>query len=167
MINARNTMLKIGKIINKVFIALGALLLVLGIVGFVLTAVLDDTNYLIDAAGDLFGNGFWMLLSNIVALCLINKFDGIVNNGQDNVIKGSILIIVIGVISWNPFYILAGIFGIVAKDDINKANAAKPADEAEAPAEEDAFAGEAEAEPVAEAEVVEEAPAEEEKKDEE
>ena len=117
----------------------------------------------------MLGNGIWMLISNIVALCLINKFDGIVNNGQDNVIKGSVLIIVIGVISWNPFYILAGIFGIVAKDDINKANAAKPADEAETPVEEDAFAGEAEAEPVAEAEVVEEVPAEieEEKKDEE
>ena len=122
MRNAREIMMKIGRIVNIVFIALGALLMVLGIVGIVLGALSDgDTQIaLASSGGDLLGNGIWMLIMNIVSIILIPKANAIVFNGQDNVIKGSVFIIIIGVVAWNPFYILAGIFGIIVKDEINK-----------------------------------------------
>ena len=165
MRNAKDIMIKIGRIINFVLLGLGGLLIILGIVGFVLAAA-DSDSSLADSAGNSLGYGIWLIIANVVALIIIKKAEAIIFNGQDNVIKGSVIEIVIGVLSNNPFYILSGIFAIIIKDDINKESQAKPADETEAPAEEDAFAGEAEP---AEAEVVEEVPAEveEEKKDEE
>ena len=167
MRNAKDIMIKIGRIINFVLLGLGGLLIILGIVGFVLAAA-DSDSSLADSAGNSLGYGIWLIIANVVALIIIKKAEAIIFNGQDNVIKGSVIEIVIGVLSNNPFYILSGIFAIIIKDDINKESQAKAADAEEAPAEEDAFAGEAEAEP-AEAEVVEEVPAEveEEKKDEE
>ena len=122
MRNARETMMKIGRIWNIVFIAVGALCFVLGIVGVVLGAISDgDTQIALAASGgDLLGWGIWTLIANIVAIILIPKANAIVFNGQDNVIKGSVFIIIIGVVAWNPFYILAGIFGIIVKDEINK-----------------------------------------------
>ena len=57
MVEARKTLIKIGKIVNKVLIALGAVLFVLGIIGFIVYAVVDDSNYLAGAASDLLGNG--------------------------------------------------------------------------------------------------------------
>ena len=167
MRNAKDIMIKIGRIINFVLLGLGGLLIILGIVGFVLAAA-DSDSSLADSAGNSLGYGIWLIIANVVALIIIKKAEAIIFNGQDNVIKGSVIEIVIGVLSNNPFYILSGIFAIIIKDDINKESQAKPADAEEAPAEEDAFAGEAEAEP-AEAELVEEVPAEveEEKKDEE
>ncbi|MBO4695640.1 MAG: hypothetical protein J5656_06995 [Clostridia bacterium] len=168
MVEARKTLIKIGKIINKVLIALGALLFVLGIIGFIVYAVVDDANYLAISAGDFLGNGIWMLIFNIVALSLINRFEAMVNNGQDNVIKGNVFILIIGVLSWNPLYIIAAIFGFIVKDDINKANQKKEesADEQEAVVVDEAPA-EAEVEATAEEEPFAEAEAEEEKKDEE
>ena len=122
MRNAREIMMKIGRIVNIVFIALGALLMILGIVGIVLGALSDGDQQiaLATSGGDLLGNGIWMLILNIVSIILIPKANAIVFNGQDNVIKGSVFIIIIAVLAWNPFYILAGIFGIIVKDEINK-----------------------------------------------
>ena len=167
MRNAKDIMIKIGRIVNIILLCLGGLLFILGIVGFILAAA-DSDSSLADSAGNSLGYGIWLIIANVVALIIIKKAEAIIFNGQDNVIKGSVIEIVIGVLSNNPFYILSGIFAIIIKDDINKESQAKAADAEEAPAEEDAFAGEAEAEP-AEAELVEEVPAEveEEKKDEE
>lgn len=164
MRNARDLMIKIGKIVNIILLCLGGLLLILGIVGFVLAAA-DSNVALADSAGSSLGYGIYLIIANVIALIVIKSAEKIIFNGQDNVIKGGVIEIILGVISNNPFYILAGIFSIVIKDEINKEAQAKPAEEVEAPAE-DAFAGEAEAEPVAEA-VAEAEVVEEEKKDEE
>ena len=170
MRNAKDIMIKIGRIVNFVLLGLGVLLFVIGAVGVGLEAAGIDNALVVDAASRL-GYGIWLIIANVIALVIIKKAEAIIFNGQDNVIKGSVIEIIIGVISNNPFYILSGIFAIIIKDDINKESQAKAADAEEAPVAEDAFAGEAEAEaePVAEAEVVEEVPAEieEEKKDEE
>ena len=162
MRNARDLMIKIGKIVNIILLCLGGLLLILGIVGFVLAAA-DSNVALADSAGSTLGYGIYLIIANVIALIVINSAEKIIFNGQDNVIKGGIIEIILGVISNNPLYIIAGIFSIILKDEINKEGAQQPA-EAEEAKEEDAFAGEAEAtaEEPAEAEVVEE-----EKKDEE
>ncbi len=164
MRNARDLMIKIGRIVNIILLCLGGLLLILGIVGFVLAAA-DSNVALADSAGSTLGYGIWLIIANVVALIVIKTAEKIIFNGQDNVIKGGVIEIVLGVLSNNPLYILAGIFSIILKDEINKEGAQQPA-EAEEAKEEDAFAGEVEAEATveepAEAEVVEE-----EKKDEE
>ena len=164
MRNARDLMIKIGRIVNIILLCLGGLLFILGIVGFILAAA-DSNASLADSAGSTLGYGIWLIIANVVALIVIKVAEKIIFNGQDNVIKGGVIEIILGVLSNNPLYILAGIFSIILKDEINKEAAEKPADAEEAK-EEDAFAGEVEAEATveepAEAEVVEE-----EKKDEE
>ena len=164
MRNARDLMIKIGRIVNIILLCLGGLLFILGIVGFILAAA-DSNASLADSAGSTLGYGIWLIIANVVALIVIKVAEKIIFNGQDNVIKGGVIEIILGVLSNNPLYILAGIFSIILKDEINKEAAEKPADAEEAK-EEDAFAGEVEAEAIveepAEAEVVEE-----EKKDEE
>ena len=164
MRNARDLMIKIGRIVNIILLCLGGLLLILGIVGFVLAAA-DSNVALADSAGSSLGYGIYLIIANVIALIVINSAEKIIFNGQDNVIKGGVIEIILGVISNNPLYIIAGIFSIILKDEINKEGAQQPA-EAEEAKEEDAFAGEVEAEATAEepaeAEVVEE-----EKKDEE
>ena len=168
MRNARDLMIKIGRIVNIILLCLGGLLFILGIVGFVLAAA-DSNVALADSAGSTLGYGIWLIIANVVALIVIKIAEKIIFNGQDNVIKGGVIEIILGVLSNNPLYILAGIFSIILKDEINKEGAQQPA-EAEEAKEEDAFAGEAEAEVEAEATVEEPAEAEvveEEKKDEE
>lgn len=166
MRNARDLMIKIGKIVNIILLCLGGLLLILGIVGFVLAAA-DSNVALADSAGSSLGYGIYLIIANVIALIVINSAEKIIFNGQDNVIKGGIIEIILGVISNNPLYIIAGIFSIILKDEINKEGAQQPA-EAEEAKEEDAFAGEVEAEAEATAEEPAEAEVvEEEKKDEE
>jgi len=155
MRNARDLMVKIGKIFIFVFLGLGALLFVLGLVGM----FVDD----FAAGSGALGYGIWLLISNLVCLFVIGKAEEIIFNGQDNVIKGSVIEIVLGFLSNNPFFILSGIFSIIIKDDIDaegKKKAEAPAEEQEAVVVDEAPAAEAEVE----AEPFEEA---EEKKDEE
>ena len=159
-------MIKIGKIVNIILLCLGGLLLILGIVGFILAAA-DSNVALADSAGSTLGYGIYLIIANVIALIVINSAEKIIFNGQDNVIKGGVIEIILGVISNNPLYIIAGIFSIILKDEINKEGAQQPA-EAEEAKEEDAFAGEVEAEAEATAEEPAEAEVvEEEKKDEE
>ena len=149
MRNARDLMVKIGKIFIFVFLGLGALLFVLGLVGM----FVDD---FVAGSGAL-GYGIWLLITNLVCLFVIGKAEEIIFNGQDNVIKGSVIEIVLGFLSNNPFFILSGIFSIIIKDDIDaegKKKAEAPADEQEAVVVDEAPAAEAavEAEPFEEAE---------------
>lgn len=162
MRNARDLMVKIGKIVNYVLLGLGALLFVLGIVGLVL-AGMDSDVALASSGGSCLGYGIWLLIANLVTLFIVGKAEEMIFNGQDNVIKGSVIEIIMGVLSNNPFFILSGIFSIIIKDDINaesKKKAEATTDEQEAVVVDEAPA-EVEAEPFEEAE------AEEEKKDEE
>lgn len=155
MRNARDLMVKIGKIFIYIFLGLGALLFVLGILGMVLDGL--------DTGAGALGYGIWLLITNLVCLFVIGKAEEMIFNGQDNVIKGSVIEIILGVLSNNPFFILSGIFSIIIKDDIDaegKKKAEAPAEEQEAVVVDEAPAAEAEVE----AEPFEEA---EEKKDEE
>lgn len=155
MRNARDLMVKIGKIFIYIFLGLSALLFVLGILGMVLDGL--------DTGAGALGYGIWLLITNLVCLFVIGKAEEMIFNGQDNVIKGSVIEIILGVLSNNPFFILSGIFSIIIKDDIDaegKKKAEAPAEEQEAVVVDEAPAAEAEVE----AEPFEEA---EEKKDEE
>ena len=168
MRNARDLMVKIGKIVNYVLLGLGALLFVLGIVGLILGAA-DSDSALAGSGGNCLGYGIWLLIANLVTLFIIGKAEEMIFNGQDNVIKGSVIEIIMGVLSNNPFFILSGIFSIIIKDDINaesKKKAEATTDEQEAVVVDEAPA-EAEVEATAEDEPFAEAEAEEEKKDEE
>lgn len=169
MRNARDLMVKIGRIVNIILLCLGGLLLILGIVGFILAAA-DSNAALADSAGSTLGYGIWLIIANVVAIIIINIAERVIFNGQDNVIKGGVIEIILGVLSNNPLYILAGIFSIILKDEINKEATEKPAEPVKEAKDDDAFAGEAEAEVEVEATAEEPAEAEvveEEKKDEE
>ncbi len=119
MRNARDIMFKIGKIVNYVLIGLGALFFILGIVGLILGAA-DSESALVASGGSLLGYGIVLLITNLVVLFLAGKANDIIFNGQDNVIKGSVFLIILGVVSENIFFILAGIFSILCKDEIDK-----------------------------------------------
>ena len=72
MRNARDLMVKIGKIVNYVLLGLGALLFVLGIVGLILGAA-DSDSALAGSGGSCLGYGIWLLIANLVTLFIIGK----------------------------------------------------------------------------------------------
>lgn len=110
MKNASKTMYRIGRLFNFIFLGLGALLFVLGLI---IIIAADD------AEGKATGTsclsiGVFYLVTAIIALILSGKALRAIGDGKENR-KPHIIMIVIGAISSDIFYLLGGIFGIIAE----------------------------------------------------
>lgn len=126
MKNASEIMYKIGKIINIVLIPLSAFLIILGVILGAMGAVTassstDLTQEEIQAAIALSSSGismavvfFFILIFEIVSLIVCTKKKQEIDNGSDEVAP-RVFLIVFGVIADNIFYVLAGIFSLVAR----------------------------------------------------
>lgn len=126
MKNTSNTMFKIGKIINIILIPLCALLVILGLIlaimGF-LAAVVAERDGGVDPgdAASLAGSGLFLifyflflLVFSIVSLIVCGKKHTEIENGS-NEIAPRVFLIVFGALGDNIFYILAGIFSLIAR----------------------------------------------------
>ena len=122
MKNASQIMYKIGKIINIVVIVIFAILIVVNIVTLGAAAAVDgDVEAKAVAIGAAVGGmvtSIIFLALAIVALVVANKAINAIGDGQENR-KPHIICIVMGAISENPFYILGGIFGLIAESQEN------------------------------------------------
>lgn len=126
MKNASKTMFNVGHIVTIIYLILGALLAVIGIVFLIvglstLAIAAGDAEAeaaaaaALGAAGGLIGLGLYFVITSIVCLVLIGKAKRELADESKSNKKPFIVTIVVGAIASNPFYILGGIFGLIAE----------------------------------------------------
>ena len=120
MKNASKTMFNIGNIVTIIYLALGALLFLIGlimaIVGGAMAAGGEEAGVGIAASGGtLIGWGLYFLITSIICLIVVGKAKKELADESKSNKKPFIITIVMGAIASNPFYILAGIFGLIAE----------------------------------------------------
>jgi hypothetical protein len=112
MKHSSNLMYNIGRIFTIVEIILGAILIPLGILLVVLNVVVEDFNYAGGATA--MGYGIWLLVAGILCLVFVSKAKKELADENNQNKTPFIITIVFGAIAGNVFYVLAGIFGLIA-----------------------------------------------------
>ncbi len=126
MKNASKTMFNVGHIVTIISLILGALLAVIGIVFLIvglgtLAVAAGDAEAEAAAAaatgagGGLIGWGLYFVITSIICLVLVGKAKRELADESKSNKKPFIITIVVGAIASNPFYILGGIFGLIAE----------------------------------------------------
>ena len=125
MRNTSNTMFKIGKIINIILIPLCAIMVLVGLIlaglGIAATVLSGTGDIPVESAALLLAYGFFflfygifLLVFSIISLAVCSKKHTAIENG-DNGVAPRVFLIVFGVLGDNIFYILAGIFSLIAR----------------------------------------------------
>lgn len=123
MKNASEIMYKVGKIINIILIPLSALMLIIGFIALGVAGMGAATGEgeiapavasLAASSGFLIGYGIVLLVVSIVSLIICSKKHANIATGS-NEVSDRVFLIVFGVVGDNIFYILAGIFSLVAR----------------------------------------------------
>lgn len=133
MKKASETMFRIGNIFTILYLILGALLMLIGIIvcvvgGIGVAAAQDDAAAaaaaaLLGSGGGCIGWGIYFLVTSIVCLILVKKAQRELADESTQNRKPFIVTIVCGAIASNVFYVLAGIFGLIAEGQQGQAKA--------------------------------------------
>ena len=121
MKNNTPKMFRYGNIVNLIYLILSILMLVLGFIAMIV-GVVDDIQDTINTGAKAFGYGVHLLAAVILCNIFVKKAQKQVEEDYYRSLAPFINAIVFGVISFNPFYVIAGIFGIV----VNGQNKNKP-----------------------------------------
>jgi len=132
MKNASNKMYNIGRIFTIIELILGAIFIPLGILLLVLVTLIEDFNYA--GAGSFIGYGVFFIVGAILCLIFVGKAKKELANEESRNKVPFIITIVFGAVAGNVFYVLAGIFGLIA--DGQQGNKEEPKPVEEKPAEE-------------------------------
>lgn len=114
-------MFRYGNIVNLIYLILSILMLVIGFIAMIV-GVVDDNQDTINTGAKAFGYGVHLLAAVILCNIFVKKAQKQVEEDYYRSLAPFINAIVFGVISFNPFYVIAGIFGIV----VNGQNKNKP-----------------------------------------
>ena len=132
MKNASEIMYKIGKIINIVMIPVSVLLLVVGAVLIATTPVSDQMTpeevEKIYSASTCIGYGVYFLITSVLSIIICPMKHKEIANGSTE-IAPRVFLIVFGAIADNIFYVLAGIFGLVARSQELNSNSSNTSSE--------------------------------------
>ena len=134
MKNSSNTMYNIGRIFTIIELILGPIFFLLGLIFAIVAGVVEDAAQLAAPAGTLIGYGIWFLVGGNLCLVFVGKAKRELQNENNKNLTPFILTIVFGAIAGNVFYVLAGIFGIVAESQQGQKE--EPKEVEEKPAEE-------------------------------
>ena len=126
MKKASKIMFKIGNIFTFIYLALGVILFIVGIVGVVggaaaLAAAAGDQTAEAAAAAAIGSGtscivlGIYFIVTSIVCLIVVRKAQRELADESKANRKPFIITIVVGAIASNYFYVLAGIFGLIAE----------------------------------------------------
>lgn len=147
MKNTSKTMYRVGRIVNVLLLIAGVLLTLLGlicvIIGAAGEAIGDGTGEqelsdavagLVAAGSSCLGYGIFLFVGAILAFIFVGKAMRELANEQSHNKMPYILTIIFGAIGENVFFVLAGIFGIIAESQEAKQQNenvidAKPADD--------------------------------------
>ena len=129
MKNTSNTMYRIGKIFTIIELVLGAVLFVVGLIVIIVGSVQDPRDVAaVKAGGSCLGWGIYFLVVSILALIFVGQAQKELEDESTRNNSPFILTIVFGAIAQNPFYVLAGIFGLIAESQQGQ-QAGEPKDE--------------------------------------
>ena len=132
MKNTSRIMYNVGNIVNIVYLGLGALLTLLGII-FIIVGSFSSDPTIIASASSLLGWGIYFLVTSILCLVFVGKAKRELADESTKNNTPFIITIVFGAIASNPFYVLAGIFGLIAESQQGNQ---QPKEVEEKPAEE-------------------------------
>ena len=122
MKNNTPKMFRYGNIVNLIYLILSILMLVIGFIAMIV-GVVDDNQGTINDGASCFGYGIHLLAATILCnIFVIKKAEKQVEENFYGSLAPYINAIVFGAISFNPFYVIAGIFGLV----LNGQNKNKP-----------------------------------------
>ena len=121
MKNNTPKMFRYGNIVNLIYLILSILMLVIGFIAMIV-GVVDDNQDTINTGAKAFGYGVHLLAAVILCNIFVKKAQKQVEEDYYRSLAPFINAIVFGVISFNPFYVIAGIFGLV----LNGQNKNKP-----------------------------------------
>ena len=132
MKDASRRMYNIGNIVNIISLALFPLLFLVAILLLIIGGV-GDYPSAVDAGWKLFGYSIYWTIIAILCFIFVGKAKKELQDESSKNFAPYIITIVFGALSWfNVFYVLAGIFGIIAESQQgNNANTveAKPVEE--------------------------------------
>lgn len=115
MQNASNTMYRIGRIFTIIELVLGPIFFVIGLIVLIVGSVQDPQDAaLMGSGGTLIGWGIYFIIVSILQLIFVSKAQKELANRDNRNPTPFILTIVFGAIAQNVFYVLAGIFGLIA-----------------------------------------------------
>ena len=115
MKNTSNTMYNIGRIFTIIEIILGPIFFLLGLIFVIIAgAIPEEAAALAGPGGTLIGYGIWFIVGGILCLVFVGKAKRELANEENRNPTPFILTIVFGAIAGNVFYVLAGIFGLIA-----------------------------------------------------
>ena len=126
MKKASEIMFKIGNIFTIIYLVLGAILFLIGLIssivsGVALAAASGDEAAVAAAAAALGSAvglifvGLYFFVTSLVCLIVVRKAQRELANEATSNKKPFIITIVCGAIASNVFYVLAGIFGLIAE----------------------------------------------------
>ena len=133
MKKASEIMFKIGNIFTIIYLVLGAILFIIGLIssivsGVALAAASGDEAAAAAAAAlgsavGLIFLGLYFFVTSLICLILVRKAQRELANEATSNKKPFIVTIVCGAIASNYFYVLAGIFGLIAEGQQGQAKA--------------------------------------------
>ena len=133
MKNTSNTMYNIGRIFTIVEIVLGPIFFLLGLIFAIVGGIVDEAAALVGYGSTLIGYGIWFIVGGILCLIFVGKAKRELQDESNKNPTPFILTIVFGAIAGNVFYVLAGIFGLIA--DSQQGGNAEPKQVEEKPEE--------------------------------
>ena len=118
MKNSSETMYKIGRIFSFVLLGIAALLLVIHTILMIVAFANGHTGAGTGYIGNMIGDSIWLALI-IVVICLASKAINAMDQNEKEVAP-HVTMIVFGALSCDVFYVLGGIFGIIAINQNNQ-----------------------------------------------
>ena len=115
MKNNTPKMFRYGNIVNRIYFAISIVLMVIGLIAVIVGAVKgDEGKQLLRDGGTCFGDGVHLFVATILCnIFVINKAEKQIEEDFYRSHAPFINAIVFGVVSFNPFYVIAGIFGVI------------------------------------------------------
>ena len=130
MKNVSNKMYNIGRIFSIVEFIVGCCLVGLGTLLFLLELFVEDFSWGGGLKTLIWGS--WMVVGAVLCFVFVNKAIKELTDESNRNKKPYIVTIVFGALSWNVFYVLAGIFGLIADGQQGEQPAEEPIEETKA-----------------------------------
>ena len=125
-----NKMFNIGRIFSIVEFIIGCCLVGLGTLLSLLELFVEDFSWGGGLKTLIWGS--WMVVGAVLCFVFVNKAIKELTDERSRNKKPYIMTIVFGALSWNVFYVLAGIFGLIADGQQGEQPTEKPVEETKA-----------------------------------
>ena len=136
MRNTSSIMYRIGNIFTIIELVLGPILFVVGLIIAIVGGVQDSVNQaMVNSGRSMIGWGVYFVVVSILCLIFVGKAQRELANRDTRNPTPFILTIVFGAIAENPFYVLAGIFGLIADGQDGRQEQPKEVEQNEEPKE--------------------------------